>query len=121
MKTMKTNTKVGLASLGFAICGVVYLFISNPQKLPPILLIPPFLLFYAALFLAIVCIATLVGKSTRLAIGRKSFLLSLIFAAYPVMLLLLQSIGQLSSRDVVTLTLLLIISTFYVTRSGPNR
>jgi hypothetical protein len=118
---MKSNMKIGITSLAIAVCGLVYLFITNPQKLPPILLIPPFVLFYVALFLAIVCISALIGTGNRPAIGRKSFLLSLILAAYPIMLLLLQSIGQLSSRDVVTLTLLLIISTFYVTRSGPNR
>lgn len=118
MRTMKVNTKVGLSSLFFAACGVLFLLTTNPQNLSPILLIVPFVFFFLSLFLAIVLVTTTMAKATRPALKRKSFLFSIILAIYPIMLLLLQSIGQLSFRDVVTLTLLLVISGLYIARSS---
>jgi hypothetical protein len=118
MMTMKANTKVALGSTAFAIFGMFFLFTTDPQELSPILLIVPFVLFFLSLFLAVVFITTVMVKEATPSLSRKSFMFSLVLAAYPVMLLLLQSIGQLSLRDVVTLTLLLVISGFYIARSS---
>lgn len=115
---MKANTKIGFGSLFFALSGMLFLLTTNPQKLSPILLIVPFVLFFLALFLAVVLVSSVMAKTAQPALKRKSFLFSVIFALYPVMLLLLQSIGQLSLRDVVTLSLLLAISGLYIARSS---
>jgi DMSO reductase anchor subunit DmsC len=115
---MRTNRTVAAGSIVFALTGIIFLLSTNPQKLSPILLIIPFVLCFLSLFLAIVFVTTFMARNSQPSLKRKSFFFSILLAGYPVMLVLLQSIGQLSSRDVVTLTLLCIVSGFYITRSS---
>jgi len=100
------------------ICLVFLLIIlsTNPQSSPVVVLIIPFILLYI-LFFSIVSgllrknIRTLQDKHSR---ARRS--LAAVIAALPVILLALQSIGQLTIRDAVTLLIMAVVLGFYVTR-----
>jgi ABC-type transport system involved in multi-copper enzyme maturation permease subunit len=118
MNIMKHNAKIGFWASGMAICCLVFLFITNPQNLSPIFLILPFILLFLCLLLAGIYTTVSLTRPGHTTITRKKILLIAFCAAYPILLLLLQSIGQLSPRDVVTLTLLLLISGFYVSKTN---
>ena len=115
---MKHNAKIGYWASGMAICCLVFLFITNPQNLSPIFLIVPFILLFLCLLLAGIYIIAALTRPGHPAITHKNILLTALCAAYPILLLLLQSIGQLSPRDVITLTLLLLISGFYISKTN---
>jgi hypothetical protein len=115
---MRSNRKVAITSIVLAFAGIGFLVLTNPQTLAPIVLIVPFILFFLSLFFAVIFVTTVITKTDQPTIKRKSFLFSILLAGYPVMLLLLQSIGQLSLRDVITLTLLFGVSALYIGRSS---
>lgn len=52
---------------------------------------------------------------------RKRISLAAVLSALPVILLALQSIGQLTLRDVVTLVILITLLGFYVSRLSFNK
>lgn len=90
---------------------LVLLTTTNPTHLPSILLILPF----GLLFIILWCAAFLglrTVRMTRLKSGR----LAMVLAGLPVGILLLQSIGQLAIRDVLTILAFSTIAYFYIAR-----
>ncbi len=73
-------------------------FMTTPESLPLPFLTAPFVLLFAGLYLSMQLVLANIARNLRPKTGRG---LSLAIAALPVLLLLLQSIGQLTPRDFV--------------------
>ena len=92
---------------------VLLLFMAtDPNKVPSFILILPFILLFVSLLLFVSTLLRWQGMAK----GR-SIRLAVVFSAIPLILLVLQSIGQLTVRDVLTMAILFALSYFYVSRS----
>lgn len=96
----------------FCILALGFLFVgTQPDKLPSLMLVMPFLLFFV-LFLAMArWLFVRMGMNHPRNTG-----LSMLLAGLPVVLLALQSLGQLTLRDVIMLSALFAITYFYMYR-----
>lgn len=118
------NKKHRLGRLGICyIVGIGFLLVTNPEKLPSVLLIvPPILLFLAVFFTVLEISSLMNGKEEEKANGilpvRRPRIMAGLIAGLPVMLLVLQSIGQLTFWDVVTVIAIFSIACLYVLRSS---
>ena len=92
---------------------MLLIFLStDPQMLPSIFLIVPFVLIFLALFACTVSLLGLYGdisKPKRIRVG-------LVGASVPAILLILQSLGQLTIRDVLAVFVLFGVVYFYLSR-----
>ena len=84
---------------------------TNPTQLPSWLLIVPFILLFSAIW----SISFSNFRSHGLS-RLRSVRLSLVLAGLPVSLLLLQSIGQLTARDIMTILAFFALAYFYISR-----
>src|SRR5215216_2271305 len=92
---------------------VLLLFlVTDPNRVPSFILILPFLLLFVALLLLVSALLRWQGMSKT-----RSIRLAVVFSAIPLILLVLQSIGQLTVRDVLTMAVLFTLSYFYVSQS----
>jgi hypothetical protein len=89
---------------------IVFLLGTNPNVLPLPLLVIPFLSVFILLYA--VC-GLFLTKFIPALSQRPRRVLSGVVAALPVMLVLLQSIGQLTLRDFVIVTTLITLLMFY--------
>jgi hypothetical protein len=106
--TFKREYAVPLAS--FLIL-VALLLSTQPNTLPSIVLIVPFVLIFV--FIWTISFMTF----RKYAVSKlRSVRLSLVLAGLPVSLMLLQSIGQLTIRDVITILLFFSLAYFYISR-----
>lgn len=100
---------------------LLFVITTDPQRLPSVLLVVPFLLvFTATMALALGIIAAL-RQEGGLVLGhqlRRPRVLAALIASFPSLMLVLQSIGQLGVWDIVTATAVLILAYVYVTRSS---
>lgn len=87
----------------------------DPNKLPSFLLILPFILIFGFLFALVAFLLQKYGMGRA-----KSLRVGLLCASIPTLLLVLQSIGQLTVRDVLTLAVLFILAFFYITKTVPS-
>ena len=106
---MKKTVKLIILSLGILLALMVT---TQPTKLPSAMLIVPFLLMYVALSLVL---ALLLAWRSR-ALTSKHVRKGLLGAALPMLLLVLQSLGQLTVRDVMIIFLLFGVGYFYISR-----
>ena len=97
MHKKKIIRLIGVA--GFVILGPLMLVVFSPAELPIYLLVVPFVWVFGVLFLAIKGILV---HRTELG-GRQVLLISLLVSSLPTLLIVLQSIQQLSVRDIVLL------------------
>jgi hypothetical protein len=104
------------------LCTVLLLIATNPAKLPSALLIAPFLFLYVSIYLTVKEILNLMrGGDQRKIVGLKASrprLIAGLIAAFPVLLLVLQSIGQLTAWDVLTVVALFIVAYFYIIKTS---
>jgi hypothetical protein len=103
-------------TIGVCVVILLILFLAtNPNSILPIFLIAPFILLFAILFLLILFVSKMMNlpQSRRIRIA-------VIGTSIPVLLLILQSIDQLTIRDVLTAASLFLISYFYISRSTVN-
>lgn len=101
---------------------VAVLILSNPSELPSVALIVPFILFFIAIYITVKeTIWLLSGEEkndpAHLRATRPKLIAGLV-ASFPVILLVLQSIGQLTAWDVLTAIALFIVAYFYVMRAS---
>jgi predicted membrane channel-forming protein YqfA (hemolysin III family) len=89
----------------------ILLFSTDPNRIPSFMLILPFVLLGVALSAGIAFVLERRGVP-RL----RSLRLGIFLTALPIVLLVFQSIGQLTTRDVVTILALFVISYFYAIR-----
>lgn len=102
---------------------IAFLMFTNPANLPSVMIILPFAgLFCAIYFSAVECWrpSGRIGKNNtasrhRLARPRAT---AAFVAGLPVLLLVLQSIGQLTVWDVLTAAAIFVIAYFYVSKSS---
>lgn len=110
----KTFKQIALpASLYFAF--FVFLFATDPNKLPIGWLLLPFVLLFGAIFLTILYVQRLKRQKPSNS-STKGFATAAILAAIPTFLLLLDSINQLTLRDALIFIVFAIVALFYVRR-----
>lgn len=98
------------------LCSIIlllFLLLTNPEGLPSVALIVPFVLLFIV-FLAAILILLGIYAMPR----QKKLKVGLIGAAVPVLLLVLQSLGQLTVRDVLAVLVLFCATYFYISRLG---
>ena len=99
-----------------AVAGIV--FLTNPQQLSPAWLAVPLILLFLAVFLSLKLTVERFGRQSNHGLTLRSRLALIILTSFPAMLLLLQSIGQLSLRDVITLSLIVVVLGVYIAKTG---
>jgi len=106
-------TKIPKIALISSLILLLILLFTDPKGLPSVVLIAPFLLLFVMLLLLISFMVGKygIGRSKRLRIG-------LIGSSIPVLLLVLQSLGQLTVRDALAIFVLFGIAYFYIARFG---
>lgn len=107
---MKTTLKIAAASSTILL---FFLFTTDPRSIPSVLLVVPFVL----LFIVIASAIPLVFGMQQLA-KVKMTKVGVTVATVSVLLLGLQSLGQLTARDVLAVTVLFGIAYFYASRMG---
>jgi low temperature requirement protein LtrA len=105
---MKKHTYMVLAII---LVLAILLFGTNPRDVTSVVLVAPFVLIFSALFLSAAYFLRVKGFTRRAAWAMATFI-----AMLPTLLLVLQSIGQLTIRDVATIVALFAIIYFYATR-----
>lgn len=106
---MKKTAKLAGAC---ALLLVTLLSITRPDQLPSAVLIMPFVLMFAVLALLI---ALAIGWRHG-GVSSKTLRSGCIGAILPILLLVLQSVGQLTLRDALTLFALFGITYFYMSK-----
>ena len=94
------------------------MFFTDPNSLPVYFFMIPFI----CLFLVLLTSANLISKKTlpagnKINIRKRRFII-VTFSLIVTMLVALQSIGQLTARDLITVAVLSAISIFYINRSS---
>lgn len=90
---------------------LLLLFETNPRSVSSAVLVIPFVLIFLVLFLSISYFLRVEGFTKK-----SSWAVAVFVAMLPTLLLVLQSIGQLTIRDVATIVALFLIAYFYVAR-----
>jgi len=106
---MKRIVKI-IGILGFALLAI--LTTTQPARLPSVVLIVPFVLMFAILALTI----SLLIAWRHKALSFKAVRAGCMAASLPMVLLILQSVGQLTLRDGVTLVALFLLTYFYLSK-----
>jgi len=94
----------------------VFLVFSNPNKLPVVLLILPFILLFITLYGTWSLIRKLMSRLSQKERPRRHFGMAMCISV--ILFLVLQSLGQLSLRDVVTMIAIVILGYLYLGRAG---
>jgi len=93
--------------------GPVFIALTNPDTLPLPLLVLPFLWLFVVLF---VTVRLYLGRLTRVN-ARQTALIAGFTATLPVLLVVFQSIHQLSIRDVLLSLGLVVVAAIYMLRA----
>lgn len=94
---------------------LLFVTVTDPRNLPSSLLVLPFVFIFLALLFGCVAIFEYFGLRKDRRLKFASFV-----AAVPLILLVLQSLGQLTVRDALVLLVLFGVAYFYVSRFGLN-
>lgn len=97
--------------VGASLLFIIMLTFTNPTRLSSLALIAPFFL----LFLILWCGSFLLLRASNFGRNR-SLRLGIVLSGLPIGLLLLQSIGQLTIRDVITILVFFGVAYFYIDR-----
>ncbi len=112
--------RIKKASLFIALYGglVLFLLTTNPASLPLPLLVLPFLWLYLCLLVGFYFLLYGVRRLLRGTKGRSNRLIVLasLFALIPTSLLVLQSIDQLSLKDILLMFIFALLVSFYISR-----
>ncbi|HKR82197.1 MAG TPA: hypothetical protein VJR27_04315 [Candidatus Saccharimonadales bacterium] len=106
--------KKNLIRLGLAVTALLLLFLTtDPQRLPSILLITPFVVFFLLVFFTAKWLAL-----RHSPVRRRANRIGVLCASLPTLLLVLLSLGQLTVKDIATTSILFILSYFYISRNA---
>ncbi len=97
------------------VASLAFFGLTSPKSLPPPMLIVGFVVLGTLLYCVLRLLLLVTGLHTKLPAAYQRGLL-LAGTILPVILLVMQSIGQLTMRDVLTLVGLFCIGVFYVGR-----
>jgi hypothetical protein len=110
---MARSTKV-MAGCAFAL--FCLLATTQPDKMPSLMLVVPFILLFVVLWLGTAKMLQYAGIS-----GNRSMHAAMLGAGLAVLLLVLQSLGQLTMRDTLTTFALFAIGYFYLSRAAARK
>jgi hypothetical protein len=107
---MKTTFKIAATS---SIVLLLFLFTTDPQSIPSALLVVPFVLLFVVITsgMALMLGAWQLAEAKALKVGATT-------AAVLILLLGLQSLGQLTTGDILAVIVLFSIACFYASRVG---
>jgi hypothetical protein len=100
---------------GFCLIALILFTVTNPSHVPPAVLVVGFMVLFGIFFSGFRLIGRISGLKARLRPLQYNGLI-IGAAALPVMLLALQSIGQLTIRDTFTLAIIFVAGYFYISR-----
>jgi hypothetical protein len=92
---------------------LLLLFTTDPQKLPSAVLVIPFMLLFVVIASGVPAVLRVYGLA-----GQRLAKIGATVAVMPVLLLVLQSLGQLTVRDALAMFVLFSVAYFYMTRFG---
>jgi hypothetical protein len=108
--------KKSLIVISVCLLGLIILFsLTDPNRLPSFVLIVPFVLIFVSIFTGLLII-----MSNSVLVGKRARIIAAMCASVPTALLIMQSIGQLTSRDILTIFALFMLAFFYVSRVVPK-
>ena len=111
---MKTRPQFISVVLSYVLLAIL-LMTTNPESMPLPVIIIPFIVIFICLFLTIDLVAGHLLKN----INTKSRVrISIILAIFPVLIMVLQSINQLTLRDVAISLLLFFLLIFYFKKTN---
>lgn len=90
---------------------LVMIFATDPRTVPAFVLVLPFILGFILCWLGVRAILRQRGWNRR-----RSDRIGALIAAMPIVLLVMQSIGQLTPRDLVIMVTIFLLGYFYVVR-----
>jgi cobalamin synthase len=106
---------VGLATL-------LFLMSTRPSKVPAVLLIAPFMALFIFLFLMILEIIRFLGpdedENGAIVHLKRPRLMAALLAGFPVLLLVLQSVVELTVWDILIAVAITILAYVYIARSA---
>src|SRR5882757_9421300 len=105
---MNRSTKLIAACMGILL---LLMISTEPARLPSAVLVLPFLLIFSLILLVFVSVLRWGGLAMA-----SSLRLGLMAASLPMLILVLQSLGQLTLRDLLTIVALFAITYFYLSR-----
>ena len=94
--------------------GILFFILTNPSHLPLVLLVLPFMWLFTVIFWSVWLLA---GLSKTLNPVRRRILVAGATAMLPSLLLVFQSIHQLTGRDVLLTVAFIGLAVFYVSRA----
>ena len=106
--------------LAGSVASLVFFALTSPKLLPPPMLIAGFIALGLFLYCVIKLIMIAMGLQTRQPAMYLRLTL-LVGTVLPVILLVMQSVGQLTIRDIVTIGCLFGVGVFYVSRVRRSR
>ena len=95
------------------LAGPLFIVLTNPQNLPLPLLVLPFLWLFTVLFVT----TSILVRRRKTVTKRQAVITAGIVASIPVLLAIFQSIHQLSIKDVLLSTGLVLLAAWYVLRA----
>lgn len=97
---------------------VIFLSFFNPYDLPALMLLLPFLLFFAASFLLLRRVLIFVARKLQLETNASKLTrIAFVCSGAPTFLVLLQSIGQVGPYDIVVTGVLFFAADLFLARS----
>lgn len=110
---LKNFSLIGLIYGGL----LVFLLTTNPKNLSVIWLIVPFVLLFIALFFTwLLIVRALGGKRSVLRSRRRQYIVAALLAAGPTLMLLLDSVDQLTLKDGLLIVVFGIFALFYASK-----
>lgn len=117
----QTKIKKTLLIIIFYATGLAFLMTTNPKKLPSVLLVLPFIFLFLGSFTVVLILLKWLARSKPnlfgVRLGRPKLMATLL-VGFPVLLLILQSIGQLTTKDTLTAVAIFVVAYFYVIKSS---
>ena len=114
-----------LRSVALYLFVILLLMVTSPKNIPSVLLIVPFVLLFVANFMTVTVILDRINGRINAPSARVYFsrprMIAVLIAGFPVLLLVLQSIGQLTVRDTLTACVIFILAYFYIVKSSSVR
>lgn len=114
LQTLKSLPELAALAL-LIVLGLVFFSITDPAELPPAALMLGFAILTGIVYSIVRLVAKATGMRRRVTKVQYDGLVAGA-TVLPIMLLALQSLGQLTARDTITLLVLTVAGYFYISR-----
>lgn len=105
-------------SIGLYVLTLMLFALTNPFSISTPFLLIPFLFLFASLATTLYVLLIVGAHLSGLKLKPRTFLrIAIIGAGFPVTLLVMQSIGGVTLRDILTLIVLFVVLDFYISRT----